>query len=162
VARKAGAGRIIALEPNAERGEAALKLGADHLVNPLEQDTVAAVRALTPGGHGVDVAIDYSGSAEAVKTAFSYCRPEAKIVCVGLPSRPVDFNLSEFVYRGLTLRGIAGRIMYRTWEQARSFLASGLDISSVVTHTLPLEKFEEGLGLMERGECGKVVLKPHC
>jgi threonine 3-dehydrogenase len=162
VARKAGAGRIIAVEPNVERGKAALKLGADHLVNPLEQDTATAVKALTDGGHGVDLVIDYSGSAEAIKAALSYCRPEAKIVCVGLPSKAVEFNLSEFAYRGLTMRGIAGRLMYRTWEQARSLLASGLDVSSVVTHVLPLEKFEEGLDLMERGECGKAVVKPFC
>jgi hypothetical protein len=31
---------------------------------------------------------------------------------------------------------------------------------SVITHTLSLDDFEEGLGLMERGECGKAILKP--
>ena len=32
--------------------------------------------------------------------------------------------------------------------------------SKVITHVLPLEEFEKGLDLMEKGQCGKVVLKP--
>jgi threonine 3-dehydrogenase len=160
VAKKVGARSIIAVEPNAERAKMAQRLGADHLVDPVKQDPVAVIRALTDGGRGVDVVIDYSGNSGAVRTAFSYCKPEAKIVCVGIPSKPLEFDLGEFVYRGLTLKGIAGRLMYQTWEQVRGLLASGLDVSSVVTHVLPLEKFEEGLGLMERGECGKAILKP--
>ena len=160
VARKVGAEKIIALEPNAMRGAMALTMGADHLINPLEQDPVAAVKALTRDNRGVDIVVDYSGNVNAVSASFSYCKPEAKIVGVGIPSRPIEFHMGEFVYRGLTMKGIAGRLMYQNWEQMRALLASGLDVTPVITHTLSLDDFEEGLGLMERGECGKAILKP--
>ena len=160
VAKKVGAEKVIALEPNAMRGEMALAMGADHLVNPVEQDPVEAVKALTRNGRGVDVVVDYSGNVRAVSASFSYCKPEAKIVGVGIPSKPIEFQMGEFVYRGLTMKGIAGRLMYQNWEQMRGLLASGLDVSPVVTHTLSLDSFEEGLDLMEQGKCGKAILKP--
>lgn len=160
VAKKVGAEKVLALEPNAMRGEMALKMGADHLINPVEEDPVEAVKALTRNGRGVDVVVDYSGNVQAVTASFSYCKPEAKVVGVGIPSRPIEFHMGEFVYRSLTMKGIAGRLMYQNWEQMRGLLAAGLDVSPVVTHTLPLNRVEEGLGLMERGECGKAILKP--
>ncbi len=160
VAKKVGAAQVIALEPNAMRGKMALDMGADHLVNPIEQNPAEAVKALTHGGRGVDVVVDYSGNVGAIRSSLEYCKPEAKVVAVGIPSKPIEFNMGEFVYRGLTMKGIAGRLMYQNWEQMRGLLAGGLDISPVVTHRLPLEDFETGLGLMERGECGKALLMP--
>lgn len=160
VAKMVGAEKVIALEPNPMRGEMALKMGADHLVNPLETDPVEAVKSLTYNGRGVDVVVDYSGNVDAVSASFSYCKPEAKIVGVGIPNKPIQFHMGEFVYRGLTMKGIAGRLMFQNWEQMRGLLAAGLDVSPVVTHTLSLDDFDEALGLMERGGCGKVIVKP--
>jgi threonine 3-dehydrogenase len=160
VAKKAGAAVVIALEPNAMRSKMALDMGADHLVDPVKEDPVKAVKALTRDNRGVDIVVDYSGNAQAIAASFLYCKPEAKIVAVGLPAKPIEFMMNDFVYRGLTMKGIAGRLMYRNWEQMRNFLASGLDVSPVITHRLPLTSFEEALGLMERGECGKALLKP--
>ncbi len=160
VAKQVGASRIICLEPNKMRAEMAKKMGADQVIAPLAVDPVEAVKALTPEGRGVDVVIDYSGNSAAVATSIAYSKPEAKIVVVGIASKPVSFDLGEFVYSGKTLKGIAGRLMYKTWEQTRGLLAGGLDVSPVITHVMALEKYQEGLDLMERGECGKVILKP--
>jgi threonine 3-dehydrogenase len=41
----------------------------------------------------------------------------------------------------------------------RNFLRAGLvDISPVITHRLPLERFQDGLDAMENGAAGKVIL----
>lgn len=160
VAKKVGAAKVIAIEPNAMRGEMALAMGADHLINPFEEDPEKAIKALTRDGRGVDVVIDYSGNAGAISSSFCYCKPEAKIVAVGIPSKPIQFMMGDFVYRGLTMKGIAGRLMFQNWEQMRGLLASGLDVSPVITHRLSLEDFAEGLRMMEMGECGKALLKP--
>ena len=34
-----------------------------------------------------------------------------------------------------------------------------VDLSAVVTHVLDMEEWEKGMELMEKGICGKVVLK---
>ena len=49
--------------------------------------------------------------------------------------------------------------MYRTWIEMRDFLAAGrLDLDPVITHRLPLPRFEEGIDAMHSGEAAKVVL----
>ena len=159
VAKKVGAAKIIALEPNEKRAKLAIELGADIVVNPITDNPVEKIKSLT-NGHGVDVALEFSGNISAIKAAIQYLKPEGKLAALGLPSKPIDFDLSEFVYRGLTLKGIAGRLMYQTWDQMKGLLESGLDISKVATHVLSLDEYEEGLRLMKTGECSKVILKP--
>jgi len=159
VARRAGAGRIIAVEPNPLRGRQALERGADNLVNPLETDPVEAVIALT-GGVGVDIAIEMSGSVAAEEQATRYIRPEGKFVVAGLPSQPFTFDLAELAYKGITIHGAAARLLYETWEQIDALLKQGMDLSGIVTHELPLAEYETGLDLMEQGKCGKCLLLP--
>lgn len=159
IAKKLGAARVIALEPNVYRSALGVKMGADMLINPVAEDPVEAVKALT-GGRGVDVVLEYSGSIPGVQAAIKYMKPEAKMAATGLPSRPVEFDFSEFVYRGLTLKGIAGRLMYDTWEQMAGLLRAGLDVSPVVTHILPLREYAEGLRMMKAGGGSKIILKP--
>ena len=46
-------------------------------------------------------------------------------------------------------------------ERARSQLAmlqSGLDVSPVLTHRFPFDRFQEGFDVMLSGNCGKVIL----
>lgn len=159
VAKKVGAAKVIAVEPNEYRAKMAMDMGADVIVNPMKEKTVDAIKALT-GGKGADVVLEFSGVASAVRDGIESLRPEGKMAALGLPSKPVEFNMGEFVYRGLELKGIAGRLMYTTWHQMQGLLNSGLDISKIVTHVLPLDQYEEGLRLMKSGECGKVILKP--
>jgi threonine 3-dehydrogenase len=39
-----------------------------------------------------------------------------------------------------------------------SLIQSGLDISPVITHRFPYTDFEQGIALMNSGNCGKIVL----
>jgi threonine 3-dehydrogenase len=159
VARRAGAMKIIAVEPNAARGAQALQYGADMLIDPLAVDPVDAVLELT-GGVGADIAIEMSGSVVAAEQAARYLRPEGKLVVAGLPSRPFTFDLAEFAYKGGTIHGAAARLLYETWEQIDALLKQGVDLSGIVTHELPLAEFDRGIDLMEQGKCGKCLLIP--
>jgi len=40
----------------------------------------------------------------------------------------------------------------------QTMLQSGLDVSPVLTHRLPFDRFAEGFAAMSAGSCGKVVL----
>jgi len=37
-------------------------------------------------------------------------------------------------------------------------LQSGLDVSSIVSHRLPADRFEQAFAIVASGECGKVIL----
>ena len=158
-AKMTGAARVIVLEPNAQRAAFAKTLGADAVVDPLAEDPVAAVRALSDG-YGPHVAVDFSGSVAGLTAAMQYLRPEGQLTCVALPDKPISVHISDFGYRGCSIRGIAGRRMFENWEEMRGLLQRGIDLSPIITHVLPLEAFAEGLDLTEQGACGKCILIP--
>jgi len=159
IAKKAGAARVIVLEPNAERAAAAKARGADYVIDPTACDPVEAVRSLTDG-YGPHVAVDFSGNAAGISAAMKYLRPEGQLTCVALPNKPISVDIAEFGYRGCSIRGIAGRRMYENWEQMRGLLTMGIDLSSIVSHQLPLDQFAEGLTLTETGKACKCILLP--
>ena len=65
---------------------------------------------------------------------------------------------ADVIVKGLTLQGVYGRQMFETWYQMEQMLLGGLEITPVITHRIPADRFEEGFAVMESGECGKVVL----
>jgi threonine 3-dehydrogenase len=64
----------------------------------------------------------------------------------------------EVIFKGLVLKGVYGREMFETWYKMASMLQSGLDISGVITHRLPIEEYRIGFETMASGHSGKVIL----
>lgn len=83
-ARIAGATRIIAADPIAERREHAARLGATEVVDPTADDLVAATLALT--GVGVDHAFECAGRASLIPTLLAATRNGGATTCVGAPA----------------------------------------------------------------------------
>ena len=69
-----------------------------------------------------------------------------------------QINWENIIFRGLTVKGIYGREMYETWYKMTQMLRSGLDVSKIVTHKLPVDEYQKAFNIMESGECGKVIL----
>lgn len=157
ILKKTGAVNIIASETSPERGQKALNMGADYLINPLQENIANRVLELTDG-HGAEVVIDFSGNTRGISDAFSYLSKEGQFAILGIPSDSMTFKIGEFVYSGQTMKGIAGRLMYQNWVQMKALLTAGLDIDQVITHKLPLEDFQMGIDMMRRGDCSKVLL----
>ena len=161
VARAAGADQIMATELSPYRRDLGLKMGADAVFDPSQVDTVEAVRERTRG-EGVDVVLEMSGHPVAIRDAIRACRMGARVSLLGLPSQDVTMELSEqVIMRGLTLQGITGRRMFDTWYKTRSLLSTGkLDIAPLLTHRLPMTRYDEAMRILHEGNCGKVVMLP--
>jgi threonine dehydrogenase-like Zn-dependent dehydrogenase len=84
MARLAGAHPIIAIDPFGMRRDAARKLGATHVINPREEDAGLRLKEIT-GGRGVDVAIEYSGSPQALQGALRGVAYGGTVVCGAFP-----------------------------------------------------------------------------
>ena len=69
---------------------------------------------------------------------------------------PLDVN--DVIFKGLEIQGIYGRRIFETWYKMAAMLQSGLDVSSIVSHRLPADRFEEAFAIVASGECGKVIL----
>lgn len=161
VARAAGAHTVFATDVRTYRLDLARRMGADRTIDSRKEDPVAVVRAET-GGHGADVVLEMSGHPDGVRQAFGMLRRGGRISLLGLPSQPVALNMAEdIIFKGATVLGINGRKMWGTWYQAQALLRSKkVDLTPLITHSLPLEKIEEGLELLRAGEAAKIILRP--
>jgi len=124
-------------------------------------DMIESVRQATKGG--VDVVLEMSGAAPAIQAGMEMLYPGGEMMQLGIPTS-TDLELKEFsqqfIFKGLTWKGILGRRMFATWDEMLSLLQRGLDVEHIVTHRLPMSSFHEGIALLDRGEAHKVVLDP--
>jgi threonine 3-dehydrogenase len=158
VCRAAGAAHVIASDVNPRRLELARKMGAHAAVTPEEVDS--AVRAVTDG-LGVDVVLEMSGVATAIKQALALVRVGGRVQMLGLPTKeiPIDFA-REIIFKGLTIYGVVGRRMYNTWHQLTRLLRSGeFDPTPVITHRFSLEQADDAIAAIRSGDAGKVIFE---
>src|SRR3954452_3293090 len=93
---------VIAVDINNARLESARAVGADHLINPLEQDPIAAIQALG----GADAAISTAVSPKAFEQAYGSLARGGKLVFVGLPAdNHIQLPIFETVLGGLDIHG---------------------------------------------------------
>jgi threonine 3-dehydrogenase len=159
VVRAAGARQVIGIEPNEYRQDLAKRMGADHVVDPLATDPVAAVAEATEG-HGAEVVLEMSGVPRAIDQGTRMIAPGGRMALLGLPPGPVELDLTDqVIFKEARLYGVTGRELFRTWEQTTTLLATGMvDVTPVITHRFSLEQFEEAFEVMMSGRSGKVIL----
>jgi threonine 3-dehydrogenase len=162
VAKASGARKIIAIEVNEYRLNLAKELGATVLINPLKEDVIKRVLEETDA-LGVDVVAEMSGNKIAIQNALKYIKLGGRMSMLGIPNDDVEINVADdIVFKGITINGIVGRQMYKTWDQVAGLIESGnLDLDKVVTHRFTFDEFEKGMELMKQGNCGKVILFPN-
>jgi threonine 3-dehydrogenase len=149
---------VIATDPNARRRELARAMGAHDAVAP---DGAAEAVARASRGLGADVVLEMAGVPSAVHQAFALVRNGGRVQMLGIPAQPMEINLAtEIIFKGITVYGVVGRRMYDTWLQMTQFLRAGtFDPTPVITHRLPMERFDEAMRLIKDGEAGKVVFE---
>lgn len=158
--KKMGAKKVICVELNEYRAEAAKKMGADIVLNPKNVPDMVTVMKEICDGLGPDIVIECSGNGTVIKQATEFVRAGGEIVPVALPNKDVSFNFTETFYRGVNMYGISGREMFHTWKVMTGMLSGGLDVSGCISHVLPLENFAEAFELLESGKALKVLLRP--
>lgn len=161
VARACGASTVFALEVSEHRRKLARAMHADHVLDSATED-VAAIVAEQTGGVGVDVVLEMSGHADAMRLGFQILRTGGRVSLLGIPSRPVELDFArDIIFKGATVLGINGRKMYETWVQMEALLKAGkLDLAPVITHRLPMSEFARCMDLLKSGEASKIVLTP--
>ncbi len=156
VAKKAGARHVVITDLNPYRLNLARKMGATEVVNVKEESIPQVMERLNI--KGFDVCLEMSGSAAALASLPEVTSHGGYIVLLGiLPSNaPIDWHL--IIFKMITIKGIYGREIFRTWYQVAHMLESGLDISPVITHRFKAEEFQKGFDVMLSGNSGKVIL----
>lgn len=105
LAQIAGAVPVLAVDPNPDRRALAMQFGADHALNPLDEDFVDRVKTLT-NGKGANVMMEASGNSGALRSALRACAPMARVTLVGCTRTPDVYDLYHDVhYPGINMIG---------------------------------------------------------
>jgi threonine 3-dehydrogenase len=161
VAKAEGARLVILVGRHDRRMEIARQMGSDRALK--DAQGVEQILSDITDGKGFDVALEMAGSPEAVKLALKSTRIGGRMSAFGINGEPFAIdNYGRYVRSGKKILPISGRLIWRTWEEVRRLLESGLDVSPVITHKVRLEEFEKGFGLMTQRPkvSGKVILIP--
>ena len=163
IARTYGATNVICCGMQQFRLDLMRQYGPDHIVDVTKQNSREAIMDITHG-EGVDVVLEMSGAEAALHDGFAVVKRGGRFIAFGIPSRNVSINLAEeIIFKGIDIVAINGRKMFGTWYEVANLLNSGrMDVKPVITHTLPLEKIDDAMALLNAKEikAGKIVLKP--
>ncbi|KIW27763.1 uncharacterized protein PV07_07471 [Cladophialophora immunda] len=155
---KASGMNVIAVEARDEGIEIAKKYGADHVLDAREgKDTVAAqVRALTPGGRGVDATVNVSDHPSAAALSAAITKSHGTVVQAAQPPE-VTVPFQEIVLRDITIKGT----MHGGKGVADEMLQA-VARHSVVAETQIFDGLAEVPRMFELLEAGKVKGKAVC
>lgn len=157
MAKANGATRIIVSEPHEYRRAKAIRLGATQVVNP-EVDDLNNICLEKTNGLGVDHCIEAVG--HLLPTALEVIRSTGQIMMFGHDETATpSIRLAEIVRKEAKIMG--GFLGKYYFEKTARIIESGiLPLEEIVTHTLPLGQYEEGLNLLREGKALKVVIYP--
>ncbi len=157
--RRAGCGRIVAVDVDRDRLALARTLGADDgiLSGP---ETPGRIRELS-GGRGADIAFEVVGTTAAVGTALSSLRKGGALTLVGNISPTVELGLQAAVTREITIRGSCASC----WEYPACLdliERGGVDVGALISAVAPLSEGPRWFQRLYGKEKGlmKVVLTP--
>ncbi|OAI51924.1 S-(hydroxymethyl)glutathione dehydrogenase [Betaproteobacteria bacterium SCGC AG-212-J23] len=158
-ARMAGANMIIGIDLNEKRKKLAEKFGMTHFIDG--KDSVARIVELTGGG--ADYSFECIGNVEVMRQALECChRGWGVSVIIGVAGAGQEIRTRPFqlvtgrVWKGTAFGGARGRTdvpKIVDW-----YMEKKIDIDSLITHVLPLERINEGFDLMHRGESIRSVV----
>jgi S-(hydroxymethyl)glutathione dehydrogenase/alcohol dehydrogenase len=155
-ARMAGADKIIGVDLNPDRQDMARRFGLTHFVNPDEigrDKVVQAIMDLTGGGAD---SFECIGNIHTMRQALECChRGWGESIIIGVAGAGQEISTRPFqlvtgrVWKGTAFGGARGRTdvpKIVDW-----YMEGKIDIDSLITHTLPLDRINEGFELMHAG-----------
>ena len=159
VLKQAGASQVIISEPQQDRAKLALKIGADHAINPLKEDFANRVLELTDG-MGANLFMEATGLPEIVypdierviwegrtlnSTVVVTARAEAKM--------PVTGEVLQV--RRARIVGAQGHSGHGTFPRVIDCMASGMDMTRMITKKITLEEVPDNIIELQtnRKEC---------
>lgn len=149
VAKLKGA-KVIATDIDEYRLAKAREFGADEVVHAGKKIDVKPERIIV-----------CTGSYQAVEQAFDRIDRKGIILLYAIPQEPIKVPTADFWRNEITLTATYGAGPADLEESLGLISEKEIDIRPTITHTLPLEKIQEGFSLVAGAKQSlKVVLQP--
>ncbi|MFC2069687.1 zinc-binding dehydrogenase [Chloroflexota bacterium] len=157
LAKLRGATRLTLVEPLEFRRDLGLELGADHVIDPKNQDVIAEATKITDE-RGFDRIIEASGESEMIAPCIDMLARCGKILFFGIfPDHPqiiIDYDKLWFKEAGI--QGVFGQS--HMFPRAVNMLPK-LELKSYRGPVFPLEQFQEAFDAHNAGDYVRVLVK---
>ena len=161
-ARMVGADRIIGIDINPAREAMARRFGMTHFINPKEvPGVVDAIVQLTDGG--ADYSFECVGNTQLMRQALECChRGWGKSVIIGVAGAGQEISTRPFQlvtgrqWLGTAFGGAKGR--RDVPKIVDWYMDKKIDIDSLITHVMPVEKINDAFHLMHEGKSIRSVV----
>jgi S-(hydroxymethyl)glutathione dehydrogenase/alcohol dehydrogenase len=163
-AKMVGADQIVGVDINPAREALGRKFGMTHFVNPneIKGDLVAHLVELTGGG--ADYSFECVGNTKLMRQALECChRGWGVSVIIGVAGSGQEISTRPFqlvtgrVWKGSAFGGARGRTdvpRIVDWYMDRK-----IEIDSLITHKMPLDKINDAFDLMHEGTSIRSVVE---
>jgi alcohol dehydrogenase len=156
-----GAGRIIAIDTNADKLDTALALGATDAFNAADPDVAELIREMTNGG--VDTVLELAGAQPALELAYAIGRRGGEMVTVGLPHPSTQLSIPalSLVLEERTVRGsyMGSSVPTRDLRRFIDLYQRGrLPVDKLLTHKMPLDDVNVGMDRLHEGRAIRQIV----
>ena len=154
--KKAGAGRVTVLEPVDSKRQRAIEMGADYVLNPLDDNIQEQVEELTRG-KGFDVLIESSGNGAAAKKALDFAGRGGCAVFMSMYPKDYEMgiNLLEYCYRKeLRIQGMY--LAQESFQRAVNMLPQ-MNFKPVIEKIYALDECKQAYEDQKSGKYAKLV-----
>src|ERR1044072_8849673 len=163
-ARMVGADKIIGVDTNPGKRAMAEKFGMTDFINPKEVGADKVVQAIVDlTGGGADFSFECIGNVTTMRQALECChRGWGESIIIGVAGSGQEIATRPFqlvtgrVWKGTAFGGARGRTdvpKIVDW-----YMDGKINIDDLITHTMPLDKINEGFDLMHAGKSISAVV----
>ena len=150
--------KIIAMDLDDEKLNAAKKNGADNTINSKKEDPVKAIMELTDK-LGADAVIDFVNASKTAETDMQFLRRRARLVLVGLFGGGLKLSLVSMPTRAYRLIGSYTGTLSDMIELV-SLARRGV-IKPIISNRFKLDQATEALTMLKEGKIlGRGIINP--
>ena len=159
LAKQAGT-KVIVSEPNQARAAFARQIGADEVIDPVNEPFVDRVKELT-GGHGADVVFNAVSIAAAVEQSIeSLAKGGRAMVYASIHPRGTKISIDPNTFHGkeIVLSGTVSQDKEDFLQATRMVSEGIIDLKPFISKVLPFERLEEAIQLALTPETYRVLV----
>jgi len=152
-----GADTIIGIDLVDYRLEAAMKIGATHVINASNSHPEQMVREIT-GGAMVDLAIEAVGKDSTVNDCIALIRRSGTVLLFGVPRKSVyEIMFSQLFRKETKLLVAVGPEVQMEFPPAVDLVANDrIEVSHIISHRMHLEDIQEAFEMVAEKKDGAI------
>lgn len=158
VARWSGASKVVVTDPLPAKRDAALRLGADAVVDAMAADVAAQVRVAL--GESADVVFDCVAVKSTTLAAIDMALKGGTVVILGVPAADFELPIRIMQDQQIRLQGSATYVP-QDYATAMEMIRAGVvRAEDFITGQFPLDQAEQAFEASTSGEHIKVLIHP--